>query len=202
MSRRPTFTYLTAVRTAPSTPLARQEPCPTITGALTPNRGPASDSPGAIGGFPKVVGQLIDQASFHGTVEAFLDKVRQRATHSLCELHQDIPDEAVADDYVGLVGEEVHALHVADEVEVAVLKHLVAFLDLPVALGRLLPHAEQPDAGVIDAHIGVGEGRAQHGETEQQSRSAVEVAAYVHQNSVGSQPQERSAEAGALQAFP
>ena len=102
-----------------------------------------------------------------------------RATEGFGELEEDVADEAIADDHVGLISEDVGAFDVADEVESAFPEDGVGFLDLTVALALLLADAEEADGGVRDAEEFADEDAAHDGEAEELLRAAVDVAADI-----------------------
>src|SRR5213596_2489260 len=107
--------------------------------------------------------QAADLAA-RGGADLVADALEDRRDRAFEELEADVAGEPVADDDVAGSAEDVPALHIAAEVEVALREQGVRLERELVALLGLLADREQPDLRIVDLEHLVGEDRAHLGE--------------------------------------
>jgi hypothetical protein len=108
--------------------------------------------------------------------------VEERLDRPFHELERHVPREAVADDHVGCVREQLTALDVADEVEMAGLENRMRLADEAVSLLRLLTDREEGDLRVGDAQDLLDEDGAHVPELDEMLRTSVSIRARVDQH--------------------
>src|SRR6266536_2049568 len=108
-----------------------------------------------------------------------IQEIRDRP---LEQLEDDIAGEAVGDDDVGGALEDVAALGVSSEVEIARRQELVRLERELVSLLGLLADREQPDLRIPDVEYLRGEDRTHVGELDEVLRTSVGVGAGVEQD--------------------
>ena len=91
-----------AVSMAPATSRLLEEPWPTMTFPLTPKRGPLVLR-GAVGEVVEALGEALEFGVGELAAELVLKEGGGGATEGLGELEENVADEAVADDDVGLI---------------------------------------------------------------------------------------------------
>ena len=112
-----------------------------------------------------------------------LNACKRRLDRALEELQGHVPGEAVADDHVGRLAQEVAPLDVADEVEAGVLGQLgVGLADELVPFLGLLADGEEGDGRVRQAGDVLREDRAHVRELDEMLRARVGVRAGVDQD--------------------
>ena len=139
----------------------------------------AAGLPGAVREVVEALGEAFELGVGELAAELVLEEGGGGATEGLGELEEDVADEAIADDDVGLVGKDIGAFNVADEVEAAFLEDGEGFLDLAVALAVFAADAEEADGGIIDAEELADEDAAHNGEAHELLGTTVDVAADV-----------------------
>ena len=113
-------------------------------------------------------------------------RIERRLDRSLEQLQGHVPREAVADDDVGHLAQQVAPLDVADEAEARRLQRAgVGLADEPVALLRLLADGEERHFGMPHAHDLLGEDGAHVRELDQVLGPGVGVRARVDQDRRG-----------------
>src|SRR3954470_17823297 len=101
--------------------------------------------------------------------------VEERLDRPFHELERHVAREAVADDHVGCVREQLAALDVADEVEMARLENRMRLADEAVPLLRLLADGEERDVRVSDAQDLLGEDGAHVPELDEGLRASPRI---------------------------
>ena len=140
----------------------------------------STHGPWHVGCLPEVIGDFAEFVDRQMSRQSLFHVAGEGGAQSLGEFHYYVAHESVTNYDVDSVGEKVHPLHVADEVEVTFFQELVALVDLTVSLGGLGTDAEQSYPGVFDPQVFVGEDRPQGADAHHQGRTAIDVAAHVH----------------------
>ena len=107
------------------------------------------------------------------------EQLDREGRHGLVELEEDVADEAVADEYVAYAPDDLAALDVAHEVEVALLEEGERLERELVSLGRLLSDIEKPDPGRLDSHEVLRVDGAEGSELKEMMGLAVHIRARV-----------------------
>jgi hypothetical protein len=127
-----------------------------------------------------------DEETAELPARAFLDLlselVEKRLDRPLHELERHVPREAVADHHVGGMREQLAALDVADEVEMAGLEKRMRLPDEAIPLLRLLADGEKSDGRVGDAQDLLGEDGTHVPELDEVLRARVGIRACVDQH--------------------
>ena len=79
-------------------------------------------------------GEFFERCLFEGRGQPLIGVCGESPADPLGEFDQNVANKAICDYNFSLLSEEVHTLHVANEVHAAVLEYLVGLLDLLVAL--------------------------------------------------------------------
>ena len=135
-------------RSAFSTPVACEFPCPITTEPLTPSRKePPYFSGSTVSLTPISLGRRIPAASLLTNVARHrrADHAEDLPRHPLGRLEDDVARKAVRYEHVSHPASDVSTLHVPDETDARLVHETVRFLGEVVALPRLLADVDESD---------------------------------------------------------